>query len=803
MNNGKVADNTLSLRHGLVERIIIYTCAAGLILYALATFCLVPRDSGIDELGLFNPVYMKVHYGRMTYPIYGHFHAMFVHPPLRYSEIAAFMRLGLPLPYAEGLMITLLTVAIALVIVSARFDYISKLGLLFGFFSALIWMTRFYGETLSLRPDTQLAMAWFLGLILLQDGKLRNWDLPRLFAGSFVVTYASGIHYFGVAAFLAIGIYLLTARRQLPRPRFLRVVAATVSAACLFGIPYLLLFVYPNFLDIIDFARAVQSPGAWFSPMVNHFAQYATWQTTYKTMGGRLPVYALLSTVLSWKIPLFLLGSFILWLKQDTRELSLANLPLTLFVFAYSQGKSTGYFFPELIVYFSGLGILLCWLLTALFRAIAPKSFRPIAAGVFGIGFLWSTQFGYAQYAPWFPVRRLISSMDVARACAQEIVGSKALIAGRIGLWYVSGAEKWYEVEPDLLWIKDISGINLHDYFSRFDYVVEHDHLSNTTINSSLQSLPSWYQSGLFKLQGFFATDVHPDLNFLLFKTSASSQVKGFLFRGGKLYRFNQNEAGPFVFISRVCQFDSWPAKNKFNLPNVDAIFLPKRNAEDPSRSILPEPRAGDPQSAIVTSLLSREEFASRRLALDQECSVLDTIPGSLAEIDIDPLLARWRTSDRPMEFYRSMDDIAARPFLANTVDLPDFNASHLHSLFRRVSITGDRIKTISTAWPTYSFAADIQLPANLPLHGWVVIRQKVTSGQIGFGILDDLIRDFVARRFIDREDGFETIALPIPETAGPKRLIIQNGQHGFLPSEVQIEALRIISQQPAVTGSR
>ena len=562
-------------------------------------------------------------------------------------------------------------------------------------------------------------------------------------------------------------------------------------------------FVIPNFFDILHFSRAVQSAGQWFSPIIKHFEQYRFWQANSKAHDGIVSLYYLLSPSLRFDIPLFATGSLVLIGKRDTRGIGIASLPLTVFVFLYSQGKSAGYYLPELMVYFSGLGILACWIFRALFKSVIPKIHAPVTAAVFAGTCCWATQFGYPEYARSLPLQHLTPAMDIARACAKEIVGSNALIAGRIGLWYVSGAEKWYEVEPDLLWKKDISGINLRDYFSRFDYVVEHDHMSNTTINSFLQSLPSWYQSGLFKLQGFFATDINPNLNFLLFKTSAPSQVKGFLFREGKLYRFNQNEDGPFFFISRVCQFDSWPAKNKFNLPNFDAIYLPKGNAEDPSRSILPAARSGDLQSAIVTSLLSRDEFASRQRGLDQECSVLDTITGTLEQIEVDPLLAGWRTSERPMQFYRSMDDIAARPFLANTVALPDFNASHLHSLFRRVSITGDRIKTLSTSWPTYSYAADIQLPANLPSPGWVVIRQKVTSGQIGFGILDDQKQDFVARRFLDREDGFETIALPIPETGGPKRLIIQNGQHGILPSEVQIEALRIISQHPAATGSR
>jgi len=46
--------------------------------------------------------------------------------------------------------------------------------------------------------------------------------------------------------------------------------------------------------------------------------------------------------------------------------------------------------------------------------------------------------------------------MDLARACAQQIVGHHALIAGRIGLWYISGAHGWFDPSQELLWKSDI-----------------------------------------------------------------------------------------------------------------------------------------------------------------------------------------------------------------------------------------------------------------------------------------------------------------------------------------------------------
>ena len=185
-----------------------------IIVYALAVYFFVPRGSEIDELGLFNPVYMKLHYGRMTYPVYGFFQSMFVHPPVRYSEVAALMRAGFTLPYAEGFMPCFLAIAIALAVAQAKFSSGSKLCLLFGFFAALTWLNSIDESLSTLRPDLQLALAWFLALVLLQDGYVREWNLSRLFLGSFALTYASGLHYYGVVAFVGSGYYLLKAFRR-------------------------------------------------------------------------------------------------------------------------------------------------------------------------------------------------------------------------------------------------------------------------------------------------------------------------------------------------------------------------------------------------------------------------------------------------------------------------------------------------------------------------------------------------------------------------------------------------------------
>jgi hypothetical protein len=771
---------------------------ASIVVYALAMFLFIPRTSDIDELGLFNPVYMQLHYGHMTYPVYGHFHSMFVHPPVRYAEIAGLMRLGLPLPYAEGCMVCLLTIAIAFALAFARFADVSKLALLFGFFAGLLWMAHVYDRTYSLRPDTQLALAWFLGLVLLQDGYARGWSLPRLFLGSFAVTYASGLHYYGVVAFVGVSYYLVKARKELRSELFRRVAVSILGGGCLFGLPYLVFFVIPNRWDIVMFSHQVQAAGTWLSPVFKHFEQYSFWRLASKPASGIVPLYSLLYPFLYFKVPLFFVGSLLMMAKKDIRGIAIASLPLTVFVFVYSQGKSAGYFLPEVMIYFCGVATLAGLGVKFLAERAAPKLAQAVVPIFFLGGSCWAMQLGYPEYAHARVSRQaLIPAMDIARACAKQLVGKDALIGGRIGLWYISGAQRWYDISADLLWKKDISVINLREYFSRFDYIVEHDHMSNTTVNSSLQSLPSWYVSGLLKLRGFFVADLHPNMNFLIFSAHQQQQVAGYIVEKGKVYRFGQRLNGNAVFISRVCKFESWPAINRFDLPLFNAIYLPKGGLRDSFQSILPQARPGDAQSAVVTSVLSAKEFALVRNRIDAECASLDTVYGDLEEVSVDKLMEEWRTTEQPMLFYQSIDDFVASRFQTNEVLVPSFDVDHLQLAYKKAGIRGRQSKIVTTASEPYSFAAAIDIPSTrLGERGWVSVRQQVRSGQIGIGILDRKKNDFVNRRFVDREDTFQTIYLPVNTATGPSTLIIENGNSGG-SGEIEIQKLAIVAEPP------
>src|SRR5271157_2433148 len=82
---------------------LVYTFASvAIAVGGLWSFFIERWIGGIDQLGLFNPIYMVWKYGIISYPSYGYFQTMIVHPPTNYILMGELMRIGFAAPYAEA-----------------------------------------------------------------------------------------------------------------------------------------------------------------------------------------------------------------------------------------------------------------------------------------------------------------------------------------------------------------------------------------------------------------------------------------------------------------------------------------------------------------------------------------------------------------------------------------------------------------------------------------------------------------------------------------------------------------------------
>jgi len=610
-------------------------------LVALTYFC-TERVIEVDEMGLYNPVYMYLHTGLMTYPIHRQPDYMVVHPPLHYLVISWFMQLGLSLHYAEAIPMFLMTGLLLWLIERAKFLFSIKFGLLLGTFGGCFLLFASYSDLVyfvTLRPDLQLALTWTSGLVALESGRLDGWNWKLLFLGSFLLTFASGLHYFGAPAFLGVGVYAVWLVRDLGWGKAKNHLLALVAGACLFGIPYLVLFVIPNWQNILDMVQSVQNEGGAFQSIIRHFQAYEYWYKAFSPYQRLINLACL--PILGLKIPAVFVSTIILARIPATRGIALASLPLLLFILLYSKAKSVGYYLPEFMLYLSAVAIAAIEVLRWLTQRIGTVKYQAsvmlalVVAVAISFSHNWVT-----MMQPIFSWQPQIHETEVARAVNRELLGSNALVGGRLGLWYATGGAGWYDIGPDLLWKAKGLPNDIKAYFSTFDAIGEHYHMSNDTYNPKRQVLSSWYLDKTLNLKSFYLSGRNPVLSHLMFSAQPTASVQGYTFRRGQLHHFQQNAAGDYIFATMVCPtsavtsigtefFNSWP---------------------------LPSPAANVPSSQYLVSVLVRQNQYDS-LTLKTTCTVRDQVAGQLTAIDASLLYRNSRRNDEFMRFYQTFEE--------------------------------------------------------------------------------------------------------------------------------------------------
>lgn len=606
----------------------------------------VDREGRVDELGLYNPIYTYLHHGKMTYPVHYQFDSMTIHPPVHYLEIARLMEIGLSLYQAEAVPKLIMTLVILFLIYHGRFPSGVKLGLMFGFLSASVFLSpEWAGFMYSIRPDLHLALAWFAGLIALEVARLDNWNGVKLFLGSFLLTYASGLHYFGAIAFTGVFVYVLWAYRELGLARAKTKILALVAGGCLFGLPYLIFFVVPYWDGIWDIVTEVQGDGGLAEAVARHIASYDNWA---QRLAEELPA-RLVTTIFTWpimrlRLPAVFVSTLLLLIWPGTRGIALASMPLPLSVLLYSQAKSAGYYVPEFMLYLSGVAILTIMSFVWLSRRVMHSNHHwlttPIAAAVVGIGVLSSNPLlSEAELS----LKPRVHEMRIARAVGREIVGRSALVGGRIGLWYAAGATHWYDVAADLLW-REVLEVDVSAYFSNFDAIAEYDHMSDVTLNLRHMSLPSWYADGTLDLLGFYFSESHSNLSFLLLNVQPAAEVVGYGLKDGQLFRFQEHPGGDYIFAAMLCPINARLSEDRSDLTFFNTLLLPKANK-------------GDQQMAVTTLVMARDKYKVARFAAASACQRRDEIAGYLRPVDVDVLLAKLITEDQTVRFYPTLMD--------------------------------------------------------------------------------------------------------------------------------------------------
>jgi len=752
--------------------LVVFLVAVGFIVAAYFT----DRDGAVDEVGLYNPTYMALHYGKTTYPVHGYFDSTVVHPPVHYYAVAVLMRAGVTLYYAEATPALAMLLFALFLIVRSDLPVSLKLGLSVGLYSPIALLSNLRGELFGFRPEMHLGAAWVAGLVALDWGRTRGWEVKRLFLGSFLITYASGLHYYAVAAAGGALAYGALAVWDLGRRGARRALIALALGSLLFGLPYLGLYVVPQGRSIVTMISSVQGEPGVGRALEAHRSIYEFWMANGSGVFWQV-------VPLTAAVPMVVISTALLLGLPRSRGIALAALPLQLFLLFVARRKHSYYFIHESSLYAAALIATALSLLGAALRKVRIEKTAHMAMASLALTFYGSLLY-YNHRLPEAEVsfRSRIHEAEVARASGRTILGPNARIGGRLGAWYASGAAHWYWAERDVVWPAKLS-IDVSHFFRQFDAVVDHYHMSNATYNDQRTTFSTWYANDALKLAGFFFSEDNADLTYYLLRAKRPYRITGFALRAGTLYRFSEGNGGHRL-VRLVCALD--PNKNEFwlRMP-VSGILL------------LAQPLGRKPQEALVHMIIPPDLGHPETVRPD--CRVLPEIRGSLDVVDHRAMVERLRQEDKPIRFYEHLEDMPG----FQSPDQPPEDAvslggalqlSRMTRAWDKASVTLGNPVLVSTAPGMGAFAATlpIQVGAQVDRRAWIKIRARVLKGRVAFGVFDEHARSFL-RETAGHNPGevAKDHYLALPSLRGADSFVVRSADAGQ-PSEVAIEELRL-----------
>jgi hypothetical protein len=739
-----------------------------MLLVLVAAYC-ADRNGSVDEPGFLNPPYMLVHYGHLTFPTYPH-NAFFdlpviTHPPVHVMWIGLLGRLGLPVYYAEATPTVLLILLSIAVILCSPFPTPVKLGWLFsiGLLAASVdGLTECFGS----RPEGEIQAAWFCGLLLLEGGRMGDWNRRWLGAGALFLTWASATHYYAGPAAAGVAVYMVWAVRSLgwkeAKPR----VAALFAGMCLFAVPYLALYVIPYFHEIRDIIRTTVGHGGVGLSVARHLELYRNWV--------REPYHpALVREGMALGIPLLVFSTAILGAIRSTRGIAMAALPLQLGIFLLVWRKMPFYIVHESVLFAAavsiGLLVLCQHLLTRLWRGF-ERWFAPVAVVALSIYLVKASPMPGNVRVTFRP---MVHEMELAHAAGRRMLGPHARVGGRWWSWYASGAEHWYDAEADL-----VAG------FLAFDpatYLSNVDALEVCPSGDDPGDFPGWYADGTLKLRGFYFAQTNPTLRCVELSSHRAAPLVGYAAWGGQLYRFQAEDGGDYEALSVVCG------------PGVEDWHQPWNSVFSVSLAIVHGPEAG---GSVVTVLAPRSMLTPAG-AIGRSCREVSRIRGTLRLEDGRRLVERSRRDDPVMHFYRNIEDLPGYAGVGLSPDaIPPAGAVPLENAIADLSgivaagearverVPQVRVTTIPVPGGFSAFIP-VKHTAAAASAGWIVVKLRVRRGRVGLGACPSDGSLLGRTKSIAASAEPQTVALGIPDLGHITNIVVFN--QGYIASEVDI----------------
>jgi hypothetical protein len=629
---------------------LLYGYAAVAFVLIVVHLTFTNRTTWGDEDGLYNAIYMFQRTGKVTYPLHLQPGWMTVHPPLHYFTVGVVAKMGLQVFHAAAVPHVLIAFVIIAATVTSAFSRVSKFAVLTGFTLA----TLVYTPLATIMPDAHVAFAWFCGLVLLESGRIANWDNRRLFLGSFFIAYASGLHYWAGPALLMLPMYFVHAlvrpRQSKPWTKLLPLVGGTL----LFYVPYAYFFIVPDFDHIVQTLRGTnfgQGAGggmrASFSLQMSQMHDWVnrSWPVELPWIGklAFAPVETLHVPPIAWAIPVLLL-------TPSLRGMALEGAILPLFVLLMVPRKG-GLFYmaPELTLYAIALCLLFfsCveWgtrLAKRLGKPMTPFVPYAVATCVAAVILVRSAP------AATMGLTRDLRDWDVARAANQAMIGRNAqVVINNDYIWYTAGGTRIYWVVTPLTagpWGPAQAG---PDFLPRIDRKRNFDSiiLLNDWFANAPMPFPEYYMDGILNVRGFYFPGRHnidqilPVLHLTL-KSGLRKEGYGYDRDRSVLNHYVEDAKGPWIFVTFKAYLDppDWPQ----NATYIHAYFMQQPLGREPF---------------LFTLVTSRENWLRDRPKYAALAAIRDEVPMSMSEITVADLIRNSRI-DQKIEVMTNQADV-------------------------------------------------------------------------------------------------------------------------------------------------
>ena len=470
--------------HSLQNKKWLMLFAAILFVALGVSYLQQPRCYNGEEVVIHNASYMTSEYNKATYPVYdsynpGNWESMYTHPPVHYVMVGWLMKL---FEEADALFVYHMIIA-AILFLAICFlceDNSLKLQLLLQVYVFGLVCLGVY-QNFSFRPEMALSLLWLAGLFFLERSRKNSFEAWSQALGSLLIVLTASIHFFAYPMVLSIVPYFIVALVRYGLSDGIRKTLPMTFTTSFVGMAYIAGFIIPNLRNVYIYLVMAQKTNTATFNLHSPLDMLRFHLDAHQNDG----FYAS-----EWGIPVGLVAVVVLLLFKQSRFLAIAAGLYILSLTFQLKVKKSYYGFPEWFLFQISIAYVLSFLVTL--HPVVKKMGNAILACV-ALFILLRVFTGFNDTCT-----NKLHPLNAVRATAQTIVGKHALIGGRHGLWYISGAEKWYNEEDGIF--KKVPD-TLQQYLTGADYFALHPLLDYESVNMRMEGL---YYCGDMKLSACF-----------------------------------------------------------------------------------------------------------------------------------------------------------------------------------------------------------------------------------------------------------------------------------------------------------